>query len=96
MTQAAFQIAGVQAGHRISTYEPHERIASAYVRNEFMWDRMGDVRWDVVKGSLRAAENVLQNPEKFPRADFDALEERAEKLGDFLCLHALDWRVASA
>lgn len=95
MAAEQFQVAGVQAAHRISTYEPHERIASAYVRNEFMWDRMGDVQWDVVKSSLQAAERVLQNPEKFPRADFDALEERAEKLGDFLCLHMLDHRVGA-
>lgn len=91
-----FQIAGVQAAHRISTYEPGERIASAYIRTEFMWDCMGDVQWGVVKGSLQAARRVLDNPAKFPRADFEALEAREQELGDFLSLHLLDWRATKA
>lgn len=75
---------------RIITYEPHERIASSYIRNEFMWDRMGDVNWSLLRQSLASAEHVCANPGKFPRADFDALEEKITEIGDFLFLHMQD------
>lgn len=77
---------------KIITYEPHERIASAYIRNEFMWDIMADVDWDILRSSVAAAERVCANPSQFPRADFEALEERLEKVGDFLHLHMRDAR----
>ena len=75
---------------KIITYEPHERIASAYIRNEFMWDRMADVDWALLRQNLASAERVCSDPGRFPRADFEALETKITEIGDFLFLHMED------
>lgn len=77
---------------KIITFELHERIASTYIRNEFMWDIMADVDWDILRGCYASAEHVCATPSRFPNADFEALEERLEKVGDFLHLHMQEAR----
>ena len=74
----------------VKTFEPHEPIQSRFIRNEFMWDRMGDVNWDLLRGNLDSARRVLNNPSDFPKADFAAIERREQEIGDFLALHLED------
>lgn len=64
-----------------------ERIESKYVRDEYQWDLMSEVKWDLLRQNLEAANNILDNPEDFPRADFAAVEARSAELFTFLASH---------
>lgn len=59
-------------------------IECKFIRDEFQWDRMGDVKWDLLRNNLDAAERVLHNPDKFPKADFAYLEKKADRIEAFL------------
>lgn len=67
-----------------ATGESSERITSGFVRSHFQWDFMNEVDWSLVRNNLASANRVLANPEKFPRADFDYLEEQTLELEMFL------------
>ena len=62
-------------------------ISSPYIRNEFQWDYMGDVKWDILRNNLQAAQKVLENPKRFPKADFDNLAIKEREIGIFLTLN---------
>jgi hypothetical protein len=62
-------------------------IDNRFIRDHFQWDRMSDVKWDIVRNNLSAAERVLAAPEKFPYADLDAVEQRATELSLFLTVN---------
>ncbi len=61
-----------------------EPIASPFIREYFQWDRMSDVRWDVVASRLRAANLILAAPERFPNADQESVQQSATELELFL------------
>mgnify|MGYP003348046794 FL=1 len=50
------------------------------LRDYFCADYWSDVSQDILDGALRSAELVLQNPAKFPKADFNVLEAVANAL----------------
>jgi len=52
-----------------------ERITNTHIGRHFGWDTINDVKWDIVRNNVLSARNVLSNPQKFPRADFDSLEK---------------------
>lgn len=64
-----------------------ERIENKYVRDEYQWDLMSEVKWDLLRQNLEVANNILDNPEDFPRADFAAVETRSAELFTFLASH---------
>jgi hypothetical protein len=59
-------------------------IASSYIRERFGWDRMGDVDWGIVRNNYDSVCRVLRHPEKFPSADFTAIEIAQIELSSFL------------
>lgn len=61
-----------------------ERIENSFIRNEFMWDYMNEVDWSLVRDNCLAARRVLNNPDKFPRANFEYLEKKELELTCFL------------
>jgi hypothetical protein len=61
-----------------------EPISSQFIREYYQWDRMSDVKWDILRNNLASAKRILANPEKFPNADFDGVEHRATELSLFL------------
>lgn len=55
-----------------------------FIRDEYSIDTIDEVNWDLLRNNLEAANRVLDNPEKFPNADFNALEKKSEELFLFL------------
>ncbi len=65
---------------------------SPFLANSFSADYLEDVPRDVVIGSYDAAKKVLANPERYPKADFDFLEQEALELeGIVTC-----WKIEDA
>lgn len=62
-------------------------IEDQWIRNEYQWDRMSDVKWDILRNNLEVTDKILQNPQRFPHADFDAVATRNTQLFMFLSLH---------
>lgn len=62
-------------------------IASRFVRDYYQWDRMSEVKWDIVRNNLASAERILANPAKFPNADTESVAQTANELSIFLTLH---------
>lgn len=62
-------------------------IANMFIRDEYQWDRMGDIDWNLLRNNLAAANRVLDNPEKFPHANFKYMELRADAIESFLRVH---------
>lgn len=60
-------------------------LTNRWIRDEFHWDRMSDVRWDIVINNLRSTEYIIDNPDKFPKADMDAMSQKEFQLRMF-CL----------
>lgn len=65
-------------------------IASKFIRDEFQWDLMSEVKWDLVLKQLRAWDRILSNPTKFPKADFEVIESEHLELRTFLKLNGYD------
>ena len=63
-------------------------IECKFIRDEYHWDRMGDVNWDMLRNNLDAVDRVLSNPDKFPKADFAYLEKKATEIEMFLLLNS--------
>lgn len=59
-------------------------ISSSFIRDYYQWDRMSDVKWDVVRNNLASMERILSNPKQFPNADFESVERNATELSLFL------------
>lgn len=59
-------------------------ISSKFIRDEFQWDRMEDVKLDILRSNLEACNRILANPEKFPKADFDYIEIKSFEITLFL------------
>lgn len=55
-----------------------------FIKDEYSIDTIDEVNWDLLRNNLEAANRVLDNPEKFPKADFNALDEKTEELFLFL------------
>jgi len=51
-----------------------ERITQTWIGREFGWDTLEDVNWGILRNNVLCARNILTNPEKFPKANFDYLE----------------------
>ena len=64
--------------------ERDERITTTFIGREFGWDRLSDVNWSMLQNTVLSARRVLTAPEKFPRADFDALERMDQEGMAFL------------
>ena len=62
-------------------------IECTFIREEFMWDRMSDVDWSLLRNNLKAARRILRAPEKFPHANFPFLEQKVDALETFLVLN---------
>lgn len=60
------------------------RIDNAFIRNEFQIDNMSDVNWAEIKSARDAADRILANPAKFPKANFEYLENKAMECSLFL------------
>jgi len=63
------------------------RIDNAFIRDHYQWDRMSDIKWDILRNNLASAQRILANPDKFPNADFDDVEFRAGELSAFLTIN---------
>jgi len=59
-------------------------INSNYIRNEYEWDYMADVKWDVIRNNLACARRVVSFPEMFPNADFEYLHNQIIEFELFL------------
>ncbi len=46
-----------------------------FLANEFGHDYLEDVPKDIVRGTIAATDKVLNNPSRFPKADFAYLEK---------------------
>lgn len=66
------------------THEERVPISSKFIRDEFMWDYMSDVDWKLVINNFEACERILGNRDKFPKADFKYVENKAFELQMFL------------
>lgn len=62
-------------------------IECKFIRDEFQWDCMGDVKWQMLRSNLYAAQRVLDEPGLFPNADVAYLERKAERIETFLRLN---------
>ena len=70
-----------------TTDEDDPVIPDTWIRNEFQWDRMSDVKWDIVRSNYEATSRILANPAQFPKADFEVVAERKTNLFTFLSMH---------
>lgn len=61
-----------------------ERITTTFIGREFGWDRMSDVNWPILLTNVMSARRILDNPEKFPRANFDHCEKMDQEGTNFL------------
>lgn len=52
--------------------------------SEFMCDFVEEIPCDIRWNNLAAIERVLGNPEKFPDADFAALEAKSDAINDVM------------
>ena len=64
-----------------------ERIENKYIRDEYQWDLVSEVKWDLLRHNLERANHILDNPEDFPRANFAAVETASAELFTFLASH---------
>lgn len=56
------------------------KITNTWVGREYGWDSLLDVKWWMLKRNLESAEMVLANPQKFPKADRERLEEQVTEI----------------
>ncbi len=71
-------------------------IESQFIREEFQWDCLGDVKWDILRNNLRSAQLILENPKRFPNADFERVEQSAAEIKAFLDMECHNYiRVAN-
>lgn len=68
-------------------YDQSVRITNTFIGREYMWDSLADVDRDMLRHNLRCKQNILENPEKFPRANFDLLEKQVEEHELFLAMY---------
>ncbi len=59
-------------------------IADKDIREIFQWDRMGDVKWDILESNLRACDKILDNPDQFPNCDLEYIYNKREVIELFL------------
>jgi hypothetical protein len=69
----------------LETVDP--TITATPIGHEYCWDHLSEVKWGLLQNNLEAAERVLKNPSKFPKADHDALRESAQNIRDFTKLY---------
>jgi len=62
-------------------------ITRTLVGEEFGWDTLADVKFDLVRHNLECAHNVFDNPQQFPKADRARLEVLIDGYEEFLLLH---------
>lgn len=65
-------------------------IARTYIGREFGWDRVEDVNWEALRQERDAAEIILDNPHRYPAADFEALQLKVDEINDFMLCHRAD------
>ena len=61
-----------------------ERITNTFLGREYGWDRVSDVDVAMLRHNRECDMNVLNNPDKFPKADFDYIARRVEATDEFL------------
>lgn len=52
-----------------------ERITQTFIGREYGWDTLADVNWSMLHNNVLCARNILNNPDKFPKANFDHVEK---------------------
>lgn len=58
-----------------------------WMGEEYGWDTVADVKWDMLRHNLKCIDGILDNPEKFPKADIAKLEWQQDELFVFLASH---------
>lgn len=64
-----------------------ERIESKYIRDEYQWDLVSEVKWDILQQNFESTNNILNFPDDFPKANFAAVECANAELYNFLASH---------
>ncbi len=59
-----------------------------WISQDYGWDFVDQVDWQMLRHNLKCADNVLANPVKFPKADRPKVERIANALHAFLSSHA--------
>lgn len=61
-----------------------ERITNTFIGREYGWDRVSEANVEMLRHSRECGMNVLTNPDKFPKADFDHIEKHVAAIDEFL------------
>ena len=64
------------------------QITNTLIGREYGWDHVSDADPALLHQNRECAMNVLLNPDRFPRADFAALEEMIAAIDNFLIAHS--------
>ena len=63
------------------------QITNTTIGREYGWDHVSDADPALLRHNRECAMNVLLNPDRFPRANFSALEEQVAAIDDFFITH---------
>jgi len=64
------------------------RITNTFIGKLLQVDYVAEVSVDILYNSRAAARRVLENPDRFPDADFELCEESSSEIDIFLRLYA--------
>jgi hypothetical protein len=58
-----------------------------WMQEEYGWDRVSDVNWNMLRHNLKSLEHIQDNPAKFPKANPAEIEWKSNELFVFLASH---------
>lgn len=61
-----------------------EQISHTPIGREFMWDRLSDVDVSLLRNNRESSMRVINNPDQFPNADFDACRTLVLEIDAFM------------
>lgn len=60
-----------------------EQITHTFLGREYGWDYVSDVNVEMLRHNRHCNMNVLNNPDKFPKANFDYIAMHVEAIDEF-------------
>lgn len=64
-----------------------QQITHTFIGEEYGWDRVSDADPALLRTNREAAMRVINNPDKFPRADFDHIRRHVAAIDEFFAQH---------